>query len=423
MKITDQIFEIFYPNSYHAEELEALEGLRREVAEKGGVGPHGDRTEIADEAKMLDYARLWNPYDPLYNDPAYAAQSKWGRLPALPCYIFEENISGFPMMDDVGDDLGNVFYYANDGGDIELFRPVFAGDILDIRSVKQELRDTTPLEGSPLRQFSLYGEAEMRDQNGQLVGRGKGYGRNAMMRILEGYVPTELEQTYEWLENIPPVHITTEAEWETIKTLWKNEKVRGADTLYWEDVSIGDEPIPTCSGPVSDMDMFRLHGDMIRNMPDARGFIEAGEELMTDAYGQKLNFMARHYSYCRVPGARAVFYNFTGRNFLLRMISNWMGDDGFIRVFKWRFQNLFECMSHNEPGKDILDKVPYMAGKFVNRHGMEGDTAICRGYVTNKYEKDGLHLVDLSAWAETLDGDIIQVMEFTVELPTRQKEN
>lgn len=108
-----------------------------------------------------------------------------------------------------------------------------------------------------------------------------------MMRITDGYVPTELEQTYEWLDNIPPVHVTTQAEWETIRALWRNEKVRGAEPLYWEDVQVGDETVPTCSGPVSDMDMFRLHGDMIRSMPDARGFLEAGEELMTDAYGQK----------------------------------------------------------------------------------------------------------------------------------------
>lgn len=71
----------------------------------------------------------------------------------MPCYIFEENISGFPMMDDVGDDLGNVFYYANDGGDIELFRPVYDGDVLTFHSTVQKLTDTTPVEGSPLRRF------------------------------------------------------------------------------------------------------------------------------------------------------------------------------------------------------------------------------------------------------------------------------
>lgn len=420
MKITDQKFQTFYPNVYSEAERSAVDKLRREVAESGGIGPMVDRTETASQEKMLDYARLWNPYDPLYNDPDYAAKTKRGKLPALPCYIFEENISGFPMMDDIGDDLGNVFYYANDGGDIELYRPVYDGDVITFRSRKQEFSDNTPAGGSTLRQFSLFGEAEMRDKNGELVGVGRGYGRNAMMRILEGYVPSELEQTYEWLENIPPVHITTEVEWERIRTLWKNERIRGAEPLFWEDVNVGDEPIPTCSGPVSDMDMFRLHGDMIRSMPDARGFLEAGEELMTDAYGQKLHFMARHYSWCRVSGARAVFYNFTARNFIMRMVTNWMGDDGFIRAFKWRFQNLFECMSHNEPGKEILAKVPYMAGRFVNRHGMEGDTAICRGYVTDKYKMDGKTLVDLSCWAETLDGDIIQIMEFTVELPSRE---
>lgn len=59
---------------------------------------------------------------------------------------------------------------------------------------------------------------------------GKGYGRNAMMRITDGYVPTELEQTYEWLDNIPPVHVTTQAEWETIRACGAMRRSRGAGT-------------------------------------------------------------------------------------------------------------------------------------------------------------------------------------------------
>ena len=64
MKITDQKFQTFYPNVYTPEEQAALDGLRKVVAEQGGVGPMSNRTVTADEAKMLDYARLWNPYDP-----------------------------------------------------------------------------------------------------------------------------------------------------------------------------------------------------------------------------------------------------------------------------------------------------------------------------------------------------------------------
>ena len=118
MKITDQKFQTFYPNVYSPAEQEALDGLRKSIEEAGGVGFMANRTLVAKEEKMLDYARLWNPYDPLYNDPEYAAKTRWGKLPALPCCIFGETISGFPMMDDIADDMGNVFYYANDGGDI-----------------------------------------------------------------------------------------------------------------------------------------------------------------------------------------------------------------------------------------------------------------------------------------------------------------
>ena len=66
MKITNQKFQTFYPNQYSPEEQAALDDLRKTVAERGGVGPMADRTVTADQSKMLDYARLWNPYDPLY---------------------------------------------------------------------------------------------------------------------------------------------------------------------------------------------------------------------------------------------------------------------------------------------------------------------------------------------------------------------
>lgn len=419
MKITNQKFQTFYPGTYSKREQAALETLMKDIEEKGGVGPMANRTVTARQEAMLEYARLWNTYDPLYNDPEYAAKTRWGRLPALSCFIFDENISGFPMMDAVKMELGNVFYYANDGGDIELYRQVFPEDIITVRSGTQKITDSTPEGGSILRQFSLYGEGEMRNQRGELVGIGKGYGRNAWMRIVKGDIPAQIDQTYEWLENIPPVHITTETEWDYIRRLWQHEEIRGSIPRYWEDVQIGDEMVPTCSGPVSNIDMMRLHSWMITSQPDTRGFMEAGIPMMTDAYGQKLGFMSRHFSYCRIPGARAVFFNFTARNFILRMVTNWMGDDGFITGIKWRFQNLFECMSHNRPGLDILDKVPLMAGKYVNRHGMEGDTAICKGIVSAKYQSGGRALVDLSCWAETLDGDIIQVVEVTVELPQK----
>jgi len=412
-----QMFQIFYPNQYSETEKVSLDHLNNHISFTGGIGPNANRTVRAEVRDMLEYARIWDPYNPLFNDPDYAAKTKWEKLPGMPCYIFGESITGFPMMDDIGDRLGNVFYYANDGGDIELYRPIFDGDEITFKSQRQLIEDTTDPDGAELRQFSLYGEADMIDADGNVVGRGVGYGRNAMKRILEGYVPTEYEQTYEWLDTIPPVHITTEEEWETIKEIWRDETIRGLETLWWNDVQIGDRTTPVCSGPISDVEMIRLHSDMITHFPAVRDLILSGEELMTDSFGQKLPFLARHYSYCRNTQARAVFYNFTARNFILRMITNWIGDAGFLCAFKWRFQNLFSCMSGNEPGKEFLSKVFSMAGKYVNRHGMEGDTAICKGEVTEKFERDGKYYIVITGWAETLDGDVIQVVDATIELP------
>lgn len=412
-----QIFQIFYPNQYSESEQVSLDDLNNRISLTGGVGPNTNRTIKAELREMLEYARIWDPYNPLFNDPAYASKTKWGKTPGMPCYIFGESITGFPMMDEIGDYLGNVFYYANDGGDIELYRPVFDGDEITFQSRDQIIKDTTDPTGSDLRQFSLYGEADMIDAEGNVVGKGVGYGRNAMKRILEGYVPTEYEQTYEWLGTIPPVHTTTQKEWEKIKEIWRGETIRGMEPLWWNDVQIGDRTTPICSGPISDVEMIRLHSDMITHFPAVRDLILAGEELMTDSFGQKLPFLARHYSYCRNAQARAVFYNFTARNFILRMITNWIGDAGFLCGFKWRFQNLFSCMSGNEPGKEFLSKVPAMSGKYVNRHGMEGDTAICKGEVTEHYERDGRYYITITCWAETLDGDVIQVVDATVELP------
>ena len=47
-----------------------------------------------------------------------------------------------------------------------------------------------------------------------------------------------------WLQ---PVHIYTDEDWEYIISIWKKEKVRGADPLYWDEVEIGDEPTPTAT--------------------------------------------------------------------------------------------------------------------------------------------------------------------------------
>ena len=51
----------------------------------------------------------------------------------------------------------------------------------------------------------------------------------------------------------PEVHHYTEEDWEFISDMWDKEYIRGAVTLYWEDVQVGDHPTPICSGPWTEM--------------------------------------------------------------------------------------------------------------------------------------------------------------------------
>lgn len=326
-------------------------------------------------------------------------------------------------MDNFTEQLGDLFYYGNDGGDLCFHKPVFPGDHLKVVKGKQTFSDDTAPEGESYRRFTFKGESNIYNQNNELVITCHGQGRNAVCKFEDdGPVPSEYEQTFEWVDYIPPVHITTDEEWDMIKRMWAEEAIRGADTLYWDDVKIGDEPVTVCSGPISNMDLIRQHGAELIGMPSIREMIGTPMEgmLAKDSFGQLINVTARHYTDCNMPGARAVFYNFTARNYIVRMITNWMGDDGFISHLGWRFQNLYKCMTENEPGKEELAMVPSMKGMYVNRHGMEGDTAICKGYITDKYEKDGRYYVEMICWSETFDGDVIQVLSADIELPEKR---
>jgi hypothetical protein len=115
-----------------------------------------------------------------------------------------------------------------------------------------------------------------------------------------------------------------------------------------------------------------------------------------------------------------LFYNDTGTKHITRMVTNYIGDAGFVTRVCWVFRQLFEDMIIENAGSEVLDKVPYMKGKGCTRHGTEGDTVIAKGCVTDKYINDrGEHTIDLACWGETLDGDIVQVVAASAKLPSK----
>jgi acyl dehydratase len=126
------------------------------------------------------------------------------------------------------------------------------------------------------------------------------------------------------------------------------------------------------------------------------------------------------------PKVRSSFQNTIGAQYATRIVTNWMGDDGWMHKFAWRLAFSLD-VGRNQFPEDFdrpsyLYKVPYLKeqGKFMLTHGFEGDLAITKAYVCDKYIKNGKHYVDLVVWQETIDGEVWSECYAVVELPSRE---
>lgn len=405
-----------------------------------------------------------NPYNPLYNDIQYAKETKYGRILSAPMAV---NVSaGFPYMPKetpawvwvLDENVPNV-----KGGldhEMSFYKPIGAGDTVRTVVTRQDFEDITE-PGSEYRWFRMIGEGDLYNQNDEVVAHIRHTSTEHFHVFSDPKYAEEFKGTtphhstvrrYRNWDKARPWHTYTDEEWEIIKNIWKNEYIRGADTLYWEDVNIGDEPAPTADGPFPDdgMKMPPMGGSIsVRDaltkdpaelfkgppgmppMPGAGGTLELGKDkhgIITVSVKRNdpggpggpggMTGKTRH------PNERSSFQNTDGRDYCVRVVTNWMGDEGWLHKFCWR---LTSDTTHNKYPEDFdrpsyLLKVPYLKeqGKFMTTHGFAGDVSINRAYVCDKYIQDGKHYVDLVVWGETVDGEIYTECYAVVELPSRE---
>jgi hypothetical protein len=154
--------------------------------------------------------------------------------------------------------------------------------------------------------------------------------------------------------------------------------------------------------------------------------MKGAQGAFRDRFGQYLVGAVIHYSGRNIPGARMIFFNDTAAKLITRMVTNYIGDAGFVTRIGWIFTRNPEAEPSQEefqfPKFDVeyLNKVPYMKGKACTIHPAEGDTVIAKGYVTDKYINDqGEHIIDLVCWGETLDRRIVEVVPAAAKLPSK----
>lgn len=320
--------------------------------------------------------------NPLYRDEAYAKATRFGTLAAPPCFLYSvcwaTGRIGFPGI-----------HAWNSGSDWEWFHPIRLGDQLSYTMTVTDLQEKrSEMAGRILIE---YARADYRNQHAELVGTCTGWSVRAERQA------SGQRGKYKHIEKAQYTREDLEAIWAD----YDREEIRGANPRYWEDVNIGDELTPVVKGPLSMRDLvtwvmgagspymrahrfaveFERRHPSITMLDSQTGQMDVPELVhMEDTRAQEIG----------VPGAYD--YGCQRSAWLGHLLTNWMGDDGFLRKL-------------------------YVE---LRRFNVVGDTTWCKGKVTRKCIENDEHLVDLDVWAENQRGEITAPGRALVRLPSRQ---
>ena len=466
LKASYDEWEFFYPGKYDAQGAKIIDAIQAKLEQ---VKNHGD-VDIDDLVSgKLDNKSTpvvsWNPMEnnfkvtpedmktqaysyvgenPLFTDEEYAKRTKHGAM-AFPLVL---TLEVFPMPKTDG--LGDYMVGSAHNDVIRFYRPIYEGDTLFTVYDEQHFVDITPASGSLYRTFALIGSGRTFNQKGELVAEGANTIKEAYRRHKDPAKRNKggaaILESHRWWDR--KAHVYTDEDWEYITGIWRNEKVRGHETIFWDDVKIGDELDPYATAPIlSEVETDMIAGipqwctDIKKNMLNPKTFAKMvknkqGIYVMPEYLEKKPKVSMPGQegggSGGKPSGDRAVLQNAVLPKFAAGMFCNWMGDEGWLEKIGWviipktRYpesvippvpEDLYPSLFDDK--YPYLDKVPYMKGCCAFWHALEGDLFIFRAYVMDKYKKDGEYFVDFIWWCQTLDKYLVEEGFATVKLPKK----
>lgn len=357
------------------------------------VGWHRpQRDSIATAEAMRRFGQGVDVRNPLWQDEVHARGTRWGTLVAYPTFLAFFGETGIMALRAPAE-LGQQ-YMIWMGEDWDFYEPVRPGDAFRVWSRQPQIYDVTPLDGRSPRTWGLLeGDLDYINQHGRLAATLK----NHVQRTFRSDKPRV---------HAMPDYAYTREELEYIGRMMHEEEIRGRDIRYWEDVQVGEETKPIVTGPTTvatnalTSSIALDIGFFLDNRPFFLDSLkdELGPEFIWDeakgGYVMRGGPAGRHWSDLAAQAEGepcAWLFGVVSRFSLLRVLTNWMGDDGFLRHFSWRHMTRTRA----------------------------GDTIIGGGKVTGKRVENGEHLVDLDVWLRNLRGNVSEAAVGTVRLPSR----
>ena len=309
-------------------------------------------------------------YNPLWRDEAYAAQSRFGGVTAMPSFVYSTSLGvGAAINGAIEPSRVEGFAMNYAGGELEIVRPIWRGDRI---SVQEEVGPVIRKESRRIGPFCICtGLVSYHNQRRELVATKRTL--MARYRILDGgQGAIAYDRDYK-----------ADVQQEAPDPLVSERERRGGETRYWEDVTEGETMPPLPKGTYTVNELFLFTFGMLGTRRATRAAlgdrIESHGRFDSD-YAKKRRSMPGQFDF----GPQRVCW-------LMQMATDWMGDDGTL--------------------KKIVTQV---------RHpNLVGDTNTIYGNVASKYIQNGEHLVDLDVRNENQSGTASAFARATVALPSR----
>jgi len=345
---------------------DGLAALRQRIGVKIGVTVEPWCYE-ATRDNIRHYAHGIGDDNPLWCVPEYAAKTKYGDVIALPSFLFATSriVSGY-----VGGLAGVHAMWS--GADWNWHKTVSRNDTISTEAwLKDVVEHQTRFAGRAVQQTY---HVDFYNQHGDLVA-----GADSWCFRTERDHAREQGTKYKDVKARQPRRYMDQELADAYK-LYRDEEIRGATPRYWQDVTEGEALPVMLKGPMTVTGFIAYAqgwgGLYIRANKLAWKLIDAHPGIgIKNRFGipdcpERVHWEEEFAHEVGAPGAYD--YGPERSSWLTHHLTNWMGDDGFLR---------------NATCK-------------IRRHNPAGDILFIKGKVKRKYVEAGRHLVEIEQEAK-----------------------
>jgi acyl dehydratase len=321
--------------------------------------------------------------NPLWTDPDYAARTRWGAQLAPPAILYSTDnvVSG------AVEGLAGV-HAMFAGTNWRWFEPIRVGTKMrTVATLKDMVEHDTRFAG---RSFQQIYRVEFFDQHDTKLAEADSW-------CFRTERDTARESGTKYDKALEEMHVSSEQEIERYFEQYRREKPRGGQKRLWNDVHLGDAIGPILKGPytvTSAVCFMQAWGSYaVRNHRLAYQYYDRHKKLAPRNQQNVPEPPVRvHWDneFARTVGVPAA-YDFGPERvaWLSHMLTDWMGDDGFLRELNTQ----------------------------IRRHNPVGDAVWCSGKVTGKTIDGGRHLVQCEVIGTNQKGELSIKGTAEVELP------